>query len=90
MQQDVYIGTSMKTQIESVHERKKATQMWYLWLQLLAFLKKKQDTNKHVAFVYEGKKPFKCDICEYICYQKGDLNTYVFSYIIHTYIGRFI
>ena len=86
MQQDVYIGTSMKKHIESVHERKKP-----LKCDICDYsFSQKQDTNKHVASVYEGKKPFKCDICEYICYQKGDLNTHVSCYIIHTYIGRLI
>ena len=30
--------------------------------------------NKHVASIYEEKKPFKCDICDYECSQKGSMN----------------
>ena len=29
---------------------------------------KKGDMNKYVASVHEGKKPFKCDICDYSCF----------------------
>ena len=29
--------------------------------------------------VHEGIKPFKCDICDYYCSQKSDMNTYVVS-----------
>ena len=35
--------------------------------------------NKHVESVHEGKKPFKCDICDYSSSQKGHLKTHVAS-----------
>ena len=30
--------------------------------------------NNHVASVHDNKKPFKCEICDYRCSQKGDLS----------------
>ena len=35
--------------------------------------------NKHVASVHGGKKPFKCDICDLRCSQKGNMKTHVAS-----------
>ena len=38
--------------------------------------------NRHVAFVHEGKKPFKCDTCDtcdYSCSQKSDMNKHFAS-----------
>ena len=35
--------------------------------------------KQHVASVHEGKKPFKCDNCDYSCSQKGNLKTHVQS-----------
>ena len=34
---------------------------------------KSQDFSASVLFVHEGKKPFKCDICDYSSSQKSDL-----------------
>ena len=33
----------------------------------------------HAASVHEGKKPFKCDICDYRCSLKGSMKTHVSS-----------
>ena len=33
----------------------------------------------HVKSVHEGKKPFKCDICDYNFSQKGDMKRHVES-----------
>ena len=33
----------------------------------------------HVKSVHEGKKPFKCDICDYIFSLKGNLNQHAAS-----------
>ena len=33
--------------------------------------------KQHVLSVHEGKKPFKCDICDYSCSQKGHMKTHV-------------
>ena len=38
---------------------------------------KKGDLNKHVASVHKGKKPFKCDICDYSCSQKQQMKQHV-------------
>ena len=27
--------------------------------------------------IYEGKKPFKCDFCDYSCSQKMDVNKHI-------------
>ena len=35
--------------------------------------KLKGSLTKHVASVHEGKKPFKCEICDYKCTQSGHL-----------------
>ena len=57
------------------------------------FMKKKSHSNvtfvttfsqnsnmkSHVASFHEGKKPFKCDICDHSFSQKRDLNTHVAS-----------
>ena len=32
---------------------------------------------EYVASVHEGKKPFKCDICDNRCCQNSDMNKYV-------------
>ena len=31
----------------------------------------------HVAHVHEGKKPFKCDLCDYSCSQKDTMKRHV-------------
>ena len=36
----------------------------------------------HVATVHEGKKPFKCEVCDYKWYQKSSLENNVAS--VHT------
>ena len=41
----------------------------------------------HVASVHEGKKQFKCDICDYSCSRKGDMKTHVAS--VHEGKNRF-
>ena len=33
--------------------------------------------NIHVTSVHKGEKPFKCDICDYSCSRKGNLNRHV-------------
>ena len=33
--------------------------------------------NQHVATVHEGKKPFKCDICNFSCSQKSNMKKHV-------------
>ena len=38
---------------------------------------KKGDLNKHVASVHKGKKPFKCDICDYRSSEKGHIKIHV-------------
>ena len=40
---------------------------------------KKGDLNKHVASVHKGKKPFKCDICDYRYPVKTKMKTYFAS-----------
>jgi uncharacterized Zn-finger protein len=35
--------------------------------------------TKHVSTVHEGKKPFKCDICDYSFSEKGSLNKHIKS-----------
>ena len=35
--------------------------------------------NRDIAFVHERKKPFKCDICEYSCSEKKNMNVQVAS-----------
>ena len=35
--------------------------------------------NKHVSCVYEGKKPFNCDICDFSCSQKSQMKTHIES-----------
>ena len=32
--------------------------------------------NTHAASVHDRRKPFKSDICDYICSQKGTMNTH--------------
>ena len=34
---------------------------------------------QHVSTTHEKKKPFKCDICDYICSQKSDMKRHVKS-----------
>ena len=29
--------------------------------------------NRHLVLVHEKKKPFKCDICNYSCFQKCEI-----------------
>ena len=41
------------------------------------FCSEKSDMNRHVSSVHEGKKPFKCDFCDYSCSRKGDMNRHV-------------
>ena len=36
--------------------------------------------NIHVTSVHKGEKPFKCDICDYSCPRKGNLNRHVQSF----------
>ena len=33
--------------------------------------------EKHIALVHEGNKPFKCEICEYTCFQKQKLEKHI-------------
>ena len=33
----------------------------------------------HITSVHEGKKPFKCSICDYKCSQKGQLTKHISS-----------
>ena len=35
--------------------------------------------KKHIAPIHEGKKTFKCEICDYSCYQKGQMKQHVLS-----------
>ena len=49
--------------------------MWHMWLQLFA----KGWLKKNIVSVHEGKKPFKCDICDYRCSQKVNMNRHVAS-----------
>ena len=35
--------------------------------------------NRHIASVHEGKKPFKCDICDYSFSEKSSMNKHVKS-----------
>ena len=37
------------------------------------------DLNNHIKTVHEGKKPFKCKICDYSCIKKPDLNQHIES-----------
>ena len=41
------------------------------------FCSEKSDMNRHVSSVHEGKKPFKCDICDYTCSLKQQMKTHV-------------
>ena len=57
------------------------------------FMKKKSHSNvkfvlttvlknclkKHIVSVHEEERPFKCDICEFRCSQKGNMTTHVAS-----------
>ena len=47
--------------------RKEDIQIWVLWL-LTYICSQKSRLNQHVATVHEGKKSFKCDICDYKCW----------------------
>ena len=47
--------------------------MWHMWLQLFW----KEQLEKHFASVHEGKKPFKCEVCDYRSSQKGGLKKHV-------------
>ena len=33
--------------------------------------------KRDVTSIYEGKKPFKCDFCDYSCSQKMDVNKHI-------------
>ena len=35
--------------------------------------------DRHIASVHEGKKPFKCDISDYSCFQKSSMSEHVTS-----------
>ena len=39
----------------------------------------KSDMNKHFESIHEGKKPFRCEICDYSCSQEGAMHIYVAS-----------
>ena len=39
----------------------------------------KSKFKQHVASIHEGKKPFKCDICDHSCSHKGNMKTHVAS-----------
>jgi uncharacterized Zn-finger protein len=39
----------------------------------------KDNMKKHVASVHEGKKPFRCDICEYRSSEKSNMNRHIKS-----------
>ena len=34
---------------------------------------------QHIAAIHEGKKPFKCDTCDYSCSEKGSMKKHVSS-----------
>ena len=36
----------------------------------------KYSLSRHITEVHEGKKPFKCDTCDYSCYRKSLLTRY--------------
>ena len=42
-----------------------------------AAILKKRHMNRHVVSVHEGKKPFKCEICDYSCSLKRTLKKHV-------------
>ena len=35
--------------------------------------------NRHISLVHEGKKPFKCEVCDYSCSQRSTMNVHVAS-----------
>ena len=37
--------------------------------------------KRHVESVHEGKKPFKCELCDYTCAEKGNLKVHVESFM---------
>ena len=39
----------------------------------------KGNLKSHVDSVHEGKKPFKCENCDYSCAEKGDLQKHITS-----------
>ena len=41
-------------------------------------LANKTTLAQHIK-IHEGKKPFRCDICDYSCSQKGNMKTHVAS-----------
>ena len=55
--------------------RKKAIKMQRLWLQDFA----SGQLKRHIASVHEGKKPFKCSVCDYKCSEGGQLKRHISS-----------
>ena len=43
--------------------------------------------SRHIRTVHEGNKPSKCDVCDYSCSQKRDLNQHVASVHV-TFVSR--
>ena len=50
--------------------------MWNLWLQVFVV---KYDKQRHVASVHEGKKSFKCEMCNFSASHKGILKQHIIS-----------
>ena len=36
-----------------------------------------RENRLHVVSVHEGKKPFRCNICDYSCSQKSNMKSHV-------------
>ena len=45
----------------------------------IANYQQKQGLKMHKLSVHDGKKPFKCEVCDYSCSQKGHLNRHIAS-----------
>ena len=46
-------------------------------LEIFNFCSLKGSMNIHVASVHEGKKPFRCNICDYSCSQKSNMKSHI-------------
>ena len=42
-------------------------------------LSRKIKLAQHIVAIHEGKKPFKCDLCDYSCFDKGSMKKHVSS-----------